>query len=112
MTATKKISLHIDGQLCETAEGRTILEVARANNIAIPTLCYMEGLTPWGGCRLCLVEVTGAPRLLPACTTKATEGMIVRTDSEKLRSYRRMILELLFAPACTARDHLMQIHRV
>ena len=55
MTATKKISFHIDGQLCEADDGRTILQVARANNIAIPTLCYMEGLTPWGGCRLCIV---------------------------------------------------------
>ena len=97
MTATKKISLHIDGQLCETAEGRTILEVARANNIAIPTLCYMEGLTPWGGCRLCIVEIEGSPKIVPACTTPAVAGTKIITKSERLQNLRKATLELLFS---------------
>jgi predicted molibdopterin-dependent oxidoreductase YjgC len=97
MTAPKKISLHIDGQLCEAAEGRTILEVARANNIAIPTLCYLEGLTPWGGCRLCIVEIEGSPKIVPACTTPATAGIKVITKSDRLYNLRRATLELLFS---------------
>jgi formate dehydrogenase major subunit len=92
MTATKKISLHIDGQLCETAEGRTILEAARANNIAIPTLCYMEGLTPWGGCRLCIVEIEGSPKIVPACTTPAVAGTKIITKSERLQNLRKATL--------------------
>ena len=97
MSATKKISLHIDGQLCETDDGRTILEVARANKIAIPTLCYFEGLTPWGGCRLCIVEIEGSPKIVPACTTPATAGIKVITKSERLHNLRRATLELLFS---------------
>ncbi len=97
MSATKKISLHIDGQLCETDDGRTILEVARANKIAIPTLCYFEGLTPWGGCRLCIVEIEGSPKIVPACTTPATAGIKVITQSERLYNLRRATLELLFS---------------
>jgi len=97
MTAPKKISLHIDGRLCETADGRTILEVARANNIAIPTLCYLEGLTPWGGCRLCIVEIEGSPKIVPACTTPATAGTKIITQSERLHNLRRATLELLFS---------------
>jgi len=97
MSATKTISFHIDGQLCETVEGRTILEVARANRIAIPTLCYFEGLTPWGGCRLCIVEIEGSPKIVPACTTPATAGIKVITKSERLYNLRRATLELLFS---------------
>ncbi len=97
MSATKQISLHIDGQLCETAEGRTILEVARANRIAIPTLCYLEGLTPWGGCRLCIVEIEGSPKIVPACTTPAVAGVKVITQSDRLYNLRRATLEFLFS---------------
>src|SRR5208283_152759 len=65
--------------------------------IHIPTLCHLEGVYDMGGCRLCLVEVAGVPKLLPACTTKVSEGMNVKTDSERLGKYRRMTLELLLA---------------
>ena len=61
MTATKKISLTINGKVCAGKPGQTILEIARANNIYIPTLCYLKGLTPWGGCRLCIVEIRRQP---------------------------------------------------
>ncbi|MGA2785944.1 MAG: molybdopterin-dependent oxidoreductase [Verrucomicrobiota bacterium] len=97
MTAPKKISLHIDGRLCEAAEGQTILEIARANNIPIPTLCYLQGLTSWGGCRLCIVEIEGSPKIVPACTTPAVAGTKIITKSERLHNLRRATLELLFS---------------
>ncbi|MEO0560691.1 MAG: bidirectional hydrogenase complex protein HoxU [Chloroflexota bacterium] len=74
----------------------TILDLARENNVFIPTLCHLDGLTSIGACRLCLVEVEGSNKLLPACVTKVQEGMEIYTDTEQLRKYRRMILEMLF----------------
>lgn len=93
----KRIMLRIDGQYITTDPDRTILEVARENGIELPTLCAIEGLSTVGACRLCVVEVKGNHRLLPACTTRVEGGMVVATDSERLARYRRMILELLFA---------------
>ncbi|MCU0513475.1 MAG: bidirectional hydrogenase complex protein HoxU [Anaerolineae bacterium] len=78
-------------------EGETILDVARQHHIHVPTLCHLEGLTPVGACRLCLVEVKGSAALVPACVTRAAEGMEISTDSERLQRYRRMIVEMLFA---------------
>ena len=92
----KKLSIRIDGQLISALEGQTILQAARANGTHIPTLCDMEGLTPVGSCRICIVEVSGTDRLLPACTTPIQEGMSVTTNSPKLALYRRISLELLF----------------
>lgn len=91
------ITLVIDGVECRAAKGDTILEVARKNDIYIPTLCWMEGLTPIGSCRMCVVEVEGNPKLLTACTSPAENGMKVHTHTEKLKKYRLQILELLFA---------------
>ena len=65
------ITLHIDDRLVSGRVGQTLLEVARENGIAIPTLCTMEELEPWGGCRLCMVEVEGQARLQAACLTRA-----------------------------------------
>ena len=93
----KKLSVRIDGELVNAAEGQTILQVARAANKYIPTLCYLEGLSAVGACRLCIVEVSGMGRLLPACTTPVQEGMSVTTNSPKLARARRITLELLFA---------------
>jgi bidirectional [NiFe] hydrogenase diaphorase subunit len=90
-------TLTIDGKEVSAREGETILQVARENGIDIPTLCYLEGLEPIGACRLCLVEVKGINRLVPACVTQVEEGMEVVTNSERLIKYRRMILELLFS---------------
>ncbi len=79
-------------------EGRlTVLEVARAHGILIPSLCEHPALQPYGACRLCLVEVKGRRGFVPACSTFAEEGLEVRTDSEELRSLRRGILELILA---------------
>lgn len=66
---TAQIAIRIDGALCAATEGQTIFEVAEANGKAIPALCHMEGVSSAGACRLCLVEVAGVDRLLPACTT-------------------------------------------
>jgi bidirectional [NiFe] hydrogenase diaphorase subunit len=98
MRAPVKIkTLTIDGKEVSALEGETILQVARENGIDIPTLCYLEGLEPIGACRLCLVEVKGINRLVPACVTQVEEGMEVVTNSERLIKYRQMILELLFS---------------
>lgn len=98
-------TLQIDGRDVGAREDETILEVARENGIKIPTLCHLDGLTPLGACRLCLVEVKGSRRLLPACVTKIEEGMEVRTDTDQLKAYRRMILEMLFSE----RNHVCSV---
>ncbi len=90
-------TLMIDGQMVSAEDNQTVLDAARDNDIYIPTLCHLEGVMEVGACRLCLVEVAGVSKLLPACVTKVSEGMEVTTDSERLRRYRRMTLELLFA---------------
>ncbi len=90
-------TLTIDGKQISAEESATILQAATEAGIKIPTLCHLEGVYDVGACRLCLVEVKGTPKLLPACTLKVAEGMEVTTDSERLRKYRRMTLELLFA---------------
>ncbi len=76
-------------------EGDTILDAARANGKYIPTLCYLKGLSAVGACRLCVVELAGTDRLLPACTTPVQEGMSIKTTSARLTLYRRMAVELL-----------------
>ncbi len=92
-----KVSIRIDGEYVDAREGQTILEVARAAGKFIPSLCHMNGLTASGACRVCVVEVSGVNRLMPACTTAAQDGMSVTTDSEKLTRYRQMTVELLLA---------------
>lgn len=89
-------TLRIDGRGCSARPEETILDVARENNIFIPSLCELEGLSNVGACRLCLVEVKGINKLLPACVTAVEEGMEVTTNSERLHGYRKMIVELLF----------------
>ena len=90
-------TITINGQLVSVREEDTILQAAREAGIAIPTLCYLPGVSAHGGCRLCLVEIGGSNRLQAACVTRVAEGMDIHTDTEKLREYRRMIVELLFA---------------
>jgi bidirectional [NiFe] hydrogenase diaphorase subunit len=94
-------TLIIDGRELGASEHQTILEVARENGISIPTLCHLDGLTEVGACRLCLVEIKGNNKLLPACVTQVQEGMEVTTNSPKLQEYRRMVVELLL----TERNH-------
>jgi len=93
----KSVKLMIDGKQVVAKQGDTILEVAEENEIPIPTLCYLEGLSSVGGCRLCLVEVKGTSKLLPACSTPVRSGMEVTTDSSNLMNLRRMIVELFLS---------------
>lgn len=89
------IHITINGQQLEAAEGMTVLEAARKADIYIPTLCYHPSLSPYGGCRMCVVEVENMRGFPTACTTPATEGMVVRTDTEQLQEFRRGVLGLI-----------------
>jgi bidirectional [NiFe] hydrogenase diaphorase subunit len=90
-------TLKLDGVDVAIAEGSTILQAAQEAGIAIPTLCYLKGVSAGSACRLCMVEIGESPKLSPACSTQVEEGMEVVTQSPKLQDYRRMIVELLFA---------------
>jgi bidirectional [NiFe] hydrogenase diaphorase subunit len=109
--STAKVTLKIDGLEVTVPEGTMILNAARDNGIIIPTLCNLEGLSPYGGCRLCLVEISGAPKLFPACITPVSSGMEVTTQSERLTEYRKMAVQMLLAErthicsVCVANDH-------
>ena len=89
------IKIKINGKDYEASKGSTILDVARANNIDIPTLCYREGVSDIGSCRLCVVEAEGFDKLLPACRTRVKEGLVITTESERLTEYRREMLKLI-----------------
>ncbi len=101
MSDRKEITLTVNGNQVKGKEGDTVLEVCRANNIYVPTLCFMEGLSNVGACRLCVVEIDGERRINPSCTYPARDGLVVRTHTPNLEKYRRLILELMF----TERNH-------
>jgi len=112
MTMSPRVkTLIIDGRDVSATETTTILQAAQEVGMFIPTLCSLEGLSLISACRLCLVEVKGVNKLLPACVTRVEEGMEVNTSSERLDSFRRTILELLFAEGnhicsiCVANGH-------
>ncbi len=85
----------IDGKECEAFPGETVLEVAQRNGIIIPVFCHHKELRPEGACRVCLVEVEGAPRLVTACTLKAMPNMVVRTNTERVRLARARVIEMI-----------------
>jgi formate dehydrogenase major subunit len=91
------MKITINGTVYEAEQGQTILDVARANGINIPTLCHLAGLTPVGACRVCLVEVEKSPNLTAACTSPVMEGMKIQTHSERVLDARRFIVELLIS---------------
>jgi bidirectional [NiFe] hydrogenase diaphorase subunit len=91
------LTLSLDGAPVAAPAGATLLAVCQAAGVTLPALCHLEGLSPVGACRLCLVELEGAPRPVAACVSAAAEGMVVRTDSPDLRRFRRMAVELFFA---------------
>jgi len=91
----RMIDLEIDGKPVSVAEGSTILDACRAVGIDTPTLCYGETLRPANVCRVCVVELEGARVLAPACSRLAEDGMKVRTDSERVRHSRKMVMEFL-----------------
>lgn len=108
---TTAVTLTIDDKLVSARGGQTLLEVAREQNIEIPTLCHLEGLSDVGACRLCLVEVGNTGRLMPSCTTEVAEGMEIQSATPRLQEYRKMIIELLMAEGnhvcsvCVANGH-------
>jgi NADP-reducing hydrogenase subunit HndD len=90
-----RVSLQIDGAEVSVPAGSTILEACRAQGLDIPTLCYLENLTPVNVCRVCVVEVKGSRVLAPACSRLVEEGMEVQTESERVQLSRKVVLELL-----------------
>jgi len=103
--SSKVKTLTIDDRLVSAREDESILDAARQNGIQIPTLCNLDGLTPVGACRLCMVEVKGSSKLFASCVTMVGEGMEVVTDSERLQNYRKTIVELLFSE----RNHICAV---
>jgi predicted molibdopterin-dependent oxidoreductase YjgC len=91
------VNLTIDGKKISVDKTSTILEAARMHGILIPTLCNHPKLSPFGGCRLCIVEVKGAPRPIASCTTTVAEDMEVQTATPKLEELRKLVLELLIS---------------
>ena len=91
------VTLKIDGQKVTVRKLSTILDAARKLDIPIPTLCHHPALSPFGGCRLCLVEIKGSPKPVTSCTTFARDGMEVKTTSPQLENMRKMTLELLLS---------------
>jgi predicted molibdopterin-dependent oxidoreductase YjgC len=89
------VEITIDGATVAVPEGATLLEAARLQGVDTPTLCYLENLTPINVCRICVVELEGSRALVPACSRKVEPGMVVATDSERVRHSRRLVLELL-----------------
>ncbi len=104
-------TLTIDGRDVAAEEGRTVLDVAREHGIPIPTLCQLDGLTNIGACRVCMVEVDGSTKPVPACMATVREGMSVVTQNERLADHRRTVIEMLFAErnhvcaVCVANNH-------
>jgi NADH dehydrogenase/NADH:ubiquinone oxidoreductase subunit G len=101
-----EVRLQIDGKQVAAREGMTLLEAARGAGISIPTLCHHEALEPFGGCRICIVEVEvrGWTRRVVSCVYPVENGLVVRTRSETIDKIRKMILELLLAHAPDSPD--------
>lgn len=91
------VTLTVEGKQVEVPEGTTVLEAARSAGVYIPTLCYDPDLKPYGACRLCLVEIEGMRGLPTSCTTPATDGMVVHTETPKVNQSRRISMELIMA---------------
>jgi len=100
------IQFIMNGLEVQAEEHWTILDAARFYGLEIPTLCYMEGLTPWGGCRLCLVEIGEAPksRLVSSCTYPMEKGLVVHTDTKRVIEARRMMIELMLSTAPMSKE--------
>ncbi len=91
------VNLQINGRWITAESGQTVLEAARTHGISIPTLCDYPGLPPHGSCRMCIVEIAGRPNTPTSCTTLVEEGMVVETETEKVRELRRDLLRMLLA---------------
>src|SRR5260370_11530450 len=93
--ARRPVEISIDGKTVSVPEGATILDAARSVGTDTPTVCYLDTLTPVNVCRVCVVELEGSRTLVPACSRKAEAGMVIHTDSERVRLSRRLVLEFL-----------------
>src|SRR5512135_3009641 len=91
------VKLTIDGKTVSVSKDATILDAARLAGVSIPTLCHHPKLTPFGGCRLCIVEIKGVPRPVTSCTTPVNEGMEVTTSTPQIEDLRRTVLELILS---------------
>src|SRR5215831_9134210 len=91
----RRLHLTVNGQEVLVPEDATLLQAAREAGVEIPTLCFLETLTPVNVCRICVVELEGSRTLVPACSRRVEEGMVVKTDSERVRLSRRLVLEFL-----------------
>jgi len=106
------VTFTLNDEQVQAEEGATVLEAATAQGVHIPTLCYHEGLPPYGACRLCMVEVSqrGRAKLESACTRPVEDGMEVRTDTNQVQHYRQLIAELLLA-RCPDSERIQEVAR-
>ena len=93
----QEITLTINGQSVKGKNGDTLLDICRANNIDVPTLCHLQGLTDVGACRLCVVEIQSEKKPIPACNYPARDGLVVKTSTPQIERYRKQVIELMFA---------------
>ncbi|OQY48673.1 MAG: bidirectional hydrogenase complex protein HoxU [Anaerolineaceae bacterium 4572_78] len=99
------VTLTVNDELISANAGQTVLEAVRDSGGNIPTMCHLDGLSNYGGCRLCLIELGGSPKLSPACFTQVQEGMVVFTHTDRLIKYRKMVIELLLSE----RNHICAV---
>jgi NADH-quinone oxidoreductase subunit G len=90
----KEISVTIDGKVCKSTFGQTILEIARENEIYVPTMCYLSKVEPIGACRMCIVDVEGVDGLILSCMEKATDGAVINTNNDEIYKERQSIMKL------------------
>lgn len=91
------VEIVIDGEEVEAYVGETVLQAARRAGVDIPSLCFLEGLSEYGACRLCVVQVAQRPQLQPSCALPVEDDLEITTNSDRIKRYRRALLELLFA---------------
>jgi predicted molibdopterin-dependent oxidoreductase YjgC len=113
LSSTRSVEISVDDRAVSVPEGSTLLEACRKLAIDTPTLCYLENLTPVNVCRVCVVELEGARTLVPACSRVVEPGMKIRTDSERVRLSRRLVLEFLassvdLSTAPAAQDYMQR----
>jgi predicted molibdopterin-dependent oxidoreductase YjgC len=90
-----QVEITIDGAAVQIPEGSTILDACKALGVETPTLCFLQSLTPVNACRVCVVELEGSRVLVPACARRVEAGMVIHTDSQRVRHSRKMVLEFL-----------------
>lgn len=102
------VELTVDGRAVRVPEGSTLLDACRALGIDTPTLCQADNLTPVNACRVCVVELQGARTLVPSCSRRVEPGMVVHTDSPRVRTARKVVLELLASSVDTSRSEMVR----